>query len=74
MKPPLHQGFFIEKVDKEKRIVAVYGSCEVVDSDGEIIPIDDIEKSMPILMKRGGIVMHENFIVFNKVDNIAIAI
>lgn len=52
-------------LDNDKRIFEAWGSVEIVDKDGELIPIEELEKVMPILMDRGGYIIdqHTNRVV-----------
>lgn len=49
-------------LNPEDRVFKSYGSVEIRDSDGEIIPMDEFEKIMPTVMKRGGTIIdsHSN--------------
>ena len=50
----------IDKVDEEKRLVYGYASTESLDSDGEIVKLEAVEKALPEYMKFGNIrEMHE---------------
>jgi len=52
-------------LDSDKRIFEAWGSVEIKDKDGELIPIEELEKVMPILMDRGGYIIdqHTNRVV-----------
>ena len=50
----------IDIKDEKQRLVEAYATVEVVDKDGEIIPIEEFKKIMPIIMDRGGLVMYEH--------------
>lgn len=52
----------MDVIDSDKRIFQSWGSAEVVDSDGEVIPISEFKKVMPIIMDRGGVLIdtHSN--------------
>jgi hypothetical protein len=41
-------------LDEEKRLVAGYISTEIVDNQGDLVPIEELEKTMLTLMDRGG--------------------
>ena len=51
--------------DETKRMVRGYASVEIKDSQGEIMPIKDLKRSMNIWMDRGGIITdsHSNRVV-----------
>ena len=51
-----------EIFNKEDRIVRGWGSVDVIDKEGEVLPIAEFKKIMPIVMKRGGNIMdrHSN--------------
>ena len=50
------------KADEGDRTFEGWGSVEVVDKQGEKLPIDDIMKTMPVYIRRGGVLhdMHTN--------------
>lgn len=52
----------IEILNKEDRMFKSWGSVELVDSQDEVIPIDEFKPIMPVMMKRGGPIMdmHSN--------------
>ena len=54
-----------EIFNKEDRIVKGWGSVEIVDKEGEVLPMSEFIKIMPIVMKRGGIITdrHTNMVV-----------
>jgi len=47
----------VEILNKEDRIFKAWGSVEVKDKDGDLLPMDEFRKIMPIIMKRGGALM-----------------
>lgn len=51
-----------EITNEKDRIVRGWGSVEIKDKDGEVIPMKEFSKIMPIIMKRGGAIMdaHSN--------------
>lgn len=51
-----------EIFNEEDRIFKAWGSVEVRDADGEMLPMSEFKKIMPILMDRGGILIdsHSN--------------
>ena len=58
----------IEIVDNNARRFASYASVDVVDREGEVVPIDELKGVMPTIMSKGGNIMdsHSN----KKVGNI----
>jgi len=52
----------VEILNPEDRIFKAWGSVEVRDKEGDYLPISEFKKIMPIIMKRGGILMdrHSN--------------
>ncbi len=51
-----------EILNKEERIFKAWGSVEIKDKEGDILPMSEFKKIMPIIMKRGGNIMdrHSN--------------
>ena len=51
--------------DKGKFIFETWGSVEVLDKDGQILPISEIMKAMPSMINRGGVIHlgHSNRVV-----------
>jgi HK97 family phage prohead protease len=47
-----------EILSEDDRIVAGWASVEILDSQGDIIPIEEIERAMYILMDRGGQILY----------------
>jgi phage head maturation protease len=47
-----------ENIDTEKRLIEGWASVEIVDYQGEIVPIDELEKSMYDYMDRGAPVIY----------------
>lgn len=47
-----------EILDEDERIIAGYASVEVLDSHGDIIPIEELERAMYSLMDRGGLILY----------------
>jgi len=47
-----------EILDEDERIIAGYASVEILDSHGDIIPIEEIERAMYSLMDRGGLILY----------------
>lgn len=43
-----------EIFNEEDRFVKGWGSVEIIDKDGEMLPMSEFKKVMPIVMKRGG--------------------
>lgn len=54
-----------EIFNKEDRIVKGWGSVEVIDRDGDYLPMSEFKKVMPVIMKRGGVIIdrHSNRVV-----------
>ena len=50
----------IEIHDENARIVKGWGTVDVFDKAGERLPIEEFKRIMPIIMKRGGIVMNRH--------------
>lgn len=46
--------------DESQRLVEGWASVQIKDKDGELIPIEELENIMPILMDRGGLVMFKH--------------
>ena len=55
----------LEILNDDDRIFKSWGTVEVRDKEGQMIPIDEIKKIMPTLMDRGGIITdrHSNRVV-----------
>jgi len=47
-----------EILSEDDRIVAGWASVEILDSQGDIIPIEEIERAMYVLMDRGGQILY----------------
>jgi len=47
-----------EILDEENRLIAGWASVEIVDSHGDIIPIQELERGMLTLMDRGGHILY----------------
>ena len=49
-------------IDPQERIFRAWGSVEVRDKEGQLIPMDELKKVMPVLMRRGGFIIdsHSN--------------
>ena len=49
-------------LDEKRRLIGGWASVEVLDSQGDIVPTEELEKAMLFLMDRGGHIMyaHEN--------------
>lgn len=62
--------FQIEEVKESDRIFEGWGSIEMVDRDGDFIPIDAISQVMETYMKRGGVITdsHSSRIVGKMLD------
>ena len=54
-----------EILNDNDRIFKLWGTVEVIDKDGELLPIDEFKKVMPLIMKRGGnlIDSHSNRVI-----------
>ena len=52
----------ITNINKERRTFSGFSSVEIIDRQGDFLPISEFEKVMPILMKRGALIMdsHSN--------------
>ncbi len=50
--------FYLQDLKKESREFTSWGSVEVVDSQGDKIPMEDLKQKMPIVMRRGGVIMY----------------
>lgn len=52
----------LEILNDEDRLFKSWGSVEIKDKQGEIIPIDEFKKIMLVMMKRGGVIIdsHSN--------------
>ncbi|RLF66129.1 MAG: hypothetical protein DRN30_02735 [Thermoplasmata archaeon] len=50
----------MEILNEDERIITAWASVECIDKDGEIIPMSELKKIMPILMDRGGFVMYKH--------------
>lgn len=50
----------LELINKEDRIFKCWGSVELRDREGDLIPMSEFKKVMPIIMKRGGLIMHSH--------------
>ena len=46
--------------DENERLIEAWASVEVRDKQGEIIPIEELEQIMPIVMDRGGLIMYRH--------------
>jgi len=44
----------METITPDKRMFAGWGSVEIRDSDGELLPMSEFKKIMPVIMDRGG--------------------
>ena len=55
----------IEITDDKDRLFKAWGSVEIVDKDGELIPMEAFAKIMPKIMERGGVLIdnHTNRVV-----------
>lgn len=55
----------IEITDEKERLFKAWGSVEIVDKDGELIPMEAFAKIMPKIMERGGVLIdnHTNRVV-----------
>lgn len=47
----------IERIQKEDRMFSGWGTVEIKDNQGDIIPISAFEDIMPLVMERGGVIM-----------------
>lgn len=47
----------VEIFDKDARIFKSWGSVEVRDREGDLLPMSEFRKIMPVIMKRGGLLM-----------------
>ena len=52
--------FTVTKADENRRIAEGFLTAEVIDSDGEIIPLQPFIDLMPIIVKRGGSIIEEH--------------
>lgn len=52
----------VELLNEEQRIFRCWGSVEVRDLEGDLIPMSEFKKIMPVIIKRGGVIMdsHSN--------------
>lgn len=52
----------LEIFDENARIVKGYGSIEIYDKSNQLLPMSEFKKIMPVIMKRGGLIMdmHSN--------------
>ncbi len=52
----------VEIFDSDARIFKAWGSVEVRDRENDLLPMDEFRKIMPVIMKRGGLLMdrHSN--------------
>lgn len=52
----------ITNINKERRTFSGFSSVEIIDRQGDFLPVSEFEKVMPILMKRGALIMdsHSN--------------
>ncbi len=50
----------IEIHDESARIVKGFGTVDIFDKVGERLPIEEFKRIMPIIMKRGGIIMNKH--------------
>ena len=50
----------IEIHDESARIVKGWGTVDVFDKANERLPIEEFKRIMPIIMKRGGIIMNRH--------------
>lgn len=60
--PALHKvklgKFYLQDLKKESREFTSWGSVEVVDSQGDKISMEDLKQKMPIVMRRGGVILY----------------
>lgn len=47
----------IQILNEDERIFSCWGSVLLKDSDGEMIPMDEFKKTLPVMAKRGGVLM-----------------
>ena len=54
-----------EILNDSDRLFKAWGTVEIKDKDGELLPIDEFKKIMPVIMKRGGVIIdhHSNRVV-----------
>ena len=55
----------MELFDETQRIVKGWGTVEIVDKEGDFLPMSEFKQIMPIIMKRGGNVSdrHSNRVI-----------
>jgi len=60
VKKEMPDPYKLEIIDQDERIIKAWATVEVKDSQGDIIPIEEVAKIMPIIMDRGGLVMYKH--------------
>ncbi len=51
----------VEIHDESARIVKGWGTVDIFDKVGERLPIEELKRIMPVIMKRGGIVKNRQY-------------
>jgi len=50
----------VKVLNPDERIFESWGTAEVVDKDGQVLPINEFEYIMPVMMDRGGEIMYSH--------------